>query len=273
MAQPMLPFRNNWTHLLALKFFLLVLVCAAVFALWQPGLWMWALGAVVANHFLLTIAGLIPRSKLLGPNLTRLPEAAAQRGEVSITIDDGPEPAVTPQVLDILDHHQAKATFFCIARKAAQHPELCREIIRRGHTIENHSHAHHWYFSLLGPWNIYRDIQAAQQVLGDISGQTPRFFRPPAGLRNPTLQLVLERCGLRLCTWSKRGFDTRNGDADAVLASLTRDIKGGDILLLHDGNAAIAASGNPVILDVLPGLLDRLKQANLQAVTLSAALT
>lgn len=77
---------------------------------------------------------------------------------------------------------------------------------------------------------------------------------------------------MRLCTWSKRGFDTRNGDADAVLASLTRDLNGGDILLLHDGNAAIAASGNPVILDVLPGLLERLKQANLHAVTLSAAL-
>jgi peptidoglycan/xylan/chitin deacetylase (PgdA/CDA1 family) len=268
----MLSPRNNWTYILALKFFLLVLIGAIALTLWNPALWMWSLGAVVANHFILTIAGLIPRSKLLGPNLTRLPYEAAQRGEVAITIDDGPEPAVTPQVLDILDHYQAKATFFCIARKAAQHPELCREIIRRGHTIENHSHAHHWYFSLLGPWNVYREVQTAQKVLSEVCGQTPRFFRPPAGLRNPTLQLVLERCGLRLCCWSKRGFDTRNGDAAAVLASLTRDLKGGDILLLHDGNAAISATGNPVILDVLPELLARLKQARLRAVTLSTAI-
>jgi peptidoglycan/xylan/chitin deacetylase (PgdA/CDA1 family) len=264
--------RNNWTHILALKVFLLVLVGALALVLLHPEWWMWALAVVFVNHFTLTIAGLIPRSKLLGPNLTRLPDDAAQRGEVAITIDDGPEPGVTPQVLDMLDRYQAKATFFCIARKAAQHPELCSEIIRRGHTIENHSHAHHWYFSLLGPWNIYREIQAAQKVLGEVCGQPPRFFRPPAGLRNPMLQLVLERCGLRLCTWSKRGFDTRIGDAAAVLTSLTRDLKGGDILLLHDGNAAIATTGNPVILDVLPALLESLKQANLRAVTLSAAI-
>lgn len=221
---------------------------------------------------MLTIAGLIPRSTLLGPNVTRLPDAAAQRGEVAVTIDDGPDPEVTPQVLNILDSHQAKATFFCIGRRAEQYPELCREIIRRGHAIENHTLSHHMLFSLFGLWSIHREVRAAQIVLTRVSGQTPRFFRPIAGLRNPSLQPVLAHCSLRLCSWSKRGFDTRIGDACVVLSSLTRGIKGGDILLLHDGNAACTAEGKPVILDVLPRLLENLVQANLHSVTLRTAI-
>jgi peptidoglycan/xylan/chitin deacetylase (PgdA/CDA1 family) len=233
---------------------------------------MWMLGIVLVNHGILTIAGLIPRSTLLGTNITRLPPEAALRGEVAITIDDGPEPEVTPQVLDILDRYQAKATFFCIGKQALQHPELCREIVRRGHAVENHSMSHSWYFSLLDPWSIHREVREAQTALTEITRQTPRFFRATAGLRNPELEPVLAHCGLQLCSWNKRGFDTRVGDADAVFDSLARELKAGDILLLHDGSAARTAAGKPVILDVLPRLLDKLAQADLHSVTLRSAI-
>jgi peptidoglycan/xylan/chitin deacetylase (PgdA/CDA1 family) len=267
----LLPCRN-WKPTPAVKLsFLLFAGCVAV-TLWQPALWPWTLGLVFANRIVLVIVGLTPRSTLLGPNITRLPQAAAHRGEVAITIDDGPDPEVTPQVLEMLDRHQAKATFFCIGKLAARHPELCREIIRRGHDIENHTLSHFWFFSLLDPWTIHHEMHKAQQVLGEITGRTPRFFRAVAGLRNPELDPVLSHCGLRLCSWSRRGFDTQVSDADAVLASLMRDLKGGDILLLHDGSAARAASGRPVILDVLPRLLDNLAQANLRSVTLRSAI-
>jgi peptidoglycan/xylan/chitin deacetylase (PgdA/CDA1 family) len=263
---------RNWKPTLAIKLSLLVLAGCILITLWQTALWPWTLAIVLINHTILTLAGLIPRSTLLGPNIVRLPPDAARRGEVAITIDDGPDPEVTPQVLDILDRHQAKATFFCIGKFVAQHPELCREIIRRGHAIENHSMSHNWYFSLLDPWSIHREVLGAQMLLSEISGQTPRFFRATAGLRNPELEPVLAHCGLRLCSWSKRGFDTRVSDADAVLDSLTRDLKGGDILLLHDGSAARTAAGKPVILDVLPRLLDNLEQTNLHSVTLRSAI-
>jgi peptidoglycan-N-acetylglucosamine deacetylase len=263
---------RNWKPTPAIKFSLLVLASCILITLWQTALWPWTLTIVLIDHSILTIAGLIPRSTLLGPNIIRLPPDAAQRGEVAITIDDGPDPEVTPQVLDILDHCQAKATFFCIGKLAAQHPELCREIIRRGHAIENHSLSHNWYFSLLDPWSIHREVQVAQRLLSEISGQTPRFFRATAGLRNPELEPVLTHCGLRLCSWSKRGFDTRVSDADTVFDSLTRDLKSGDILLLHDGSAARTAAGKPVILDVLPRLLDNLELTNLHSVTLRSAI-
>ena len=263
---------RHWKPSLAVKLSMLLFAGAIVLVLWHPRLWLWAVSAIAINHMILVIAGLLPRSTLLGPNIRSLPDVAAQRGEVAITIDDGPDPEVTPRVLDILDHHQAKATFFCIGKLAEKHHELCREIVRRGHAVENHSLSHQWYFSLLGPWRIHREVQGAQRVLGEICGQTPRFFRPTAGLRNPFLEPVLAHLGMQLCTWSKRGFDTRVADPESVLKSLLLDLKGGDILLLHDGSAARSASGEPVILGVLPRLLDNIKQANLYPVTLRSAI-
>lgn len=262
----------SWKPTLAIKLSLGVLATCIIVTAWQPALWPWTLLAVFINHSFLAIVGLIPRSTLLGTNITRLPPEAAQRGEVAITIDDGPDPEVTPQVLDILDRYQSKATFFCIGKLALQHPELCREIIRRGHSIENHSLSHQWYFSLLDPWSIHREVTQAQSVLSEITGQIPRFFRATAGLRNPQLDPVLAHCGLTLCSWSRRGYDTQVGDAEVVLEKLSRDLRGGDILLLHDGSAARTAAGTPVVLDVLPRLLDALARSALHSVTLRSAM-
>ncbi|MDB5966126.1 MAG: polysaccharide deacetylase [Polaromonas sp.] len=237
----------------------------------RPGLWHWALAAVALNHALLTAVGLWPRSTWLGPNLTRLPAAAAARNEIALTVDDGPDPLVTPQVLDLLDHYGAKATFFCIGTRAERHPELVRDIARRGHALENHSQHHRHHFALLGPRGFSRELQAAQDTLTGLSGNVPLFFRAPAGLRNPFLQPTLRRLGLRLASWSARGFDTRTANAGVVQARLMRHLQPGAILLLHDGNAARTASGAPVILEVLPGLLQAMVARQLHAVTLRAA--
>ena len=245
-------------------------VALAAWAL-QPGLWRWAVAALVLNHLVLMLAGLLPRCRLLGANWTRLPAAAAARGEVALTIDDGPDPLVTPQVLDLLDQHAARATFFCIGTQAAQYPELCREIVRRGHAIENHSQHHRHNFSLLGTGGLRRELQAAQDNLAALCGVPPRFFRAPAGLRNPLLDPVLQRLGLQLASWTRRAYDTRNGDAAAVARILTRGLRAGDILLLHDRHAAVTAQGVPVILEVLPVLLGEIRAAGLQTVTLRSA--
>jgi peptidoglycan/xylan/chitin deacetylase (PgdA/CDA1 family) len=108
----------------------------------HPHFWPWSLGAVAANHATITLAGLWPRSSLLGPNWTRLPPEAASHNAVAISIDDGPDPATTPRVLDILDAHCAKATFFCIGQRVERFPGLAREISDRGHAIENHTFRH-----------------------------------------------------------------------------------------------------------------------------------
>jgi peptidoglycan-N-acetylglucosamine deacetylase len=238
----------------------------------RPSAWPWALGAVVTDHALLTAAGLTPRSHLLGPNWTRLPGPAAQRGEVAITIDDGPDPKITPRVLDVLEERRARATFFCIGERVQRHAQLTREMARRGHAVENHSQRHLNRFSVLGPRGLMAEIERAQDTIGITTGQQPLFFRAPAGLRSPFLDPVLSRLGLRLASWTRRGFDTVSASAAGVLGKLTRGLAAGDILLLHDGHAALTRGGAPVILEVLPRLLDALSAADLTPVTLRAAL-
>jgi peptidoglycan/xylan/chitin deacetylase (PgdA/CDA1 family) len=236
-----------------------------------PGLWPPALAAVLANQALLTAAGMLPRSTLLGPNVTRLPAAAAARGEVALTIDDGPDPEVTPRVLDLLDSAGMKATFFCIGERVAAHSSLAREMIVRGHAIENHSMNHLKMFAALGPGRMRREIVDAQKSIADAIGRAPRWFRPTAGLRNPFLDPVLAGLDLRLASWTRRPFDTRCGDVDTVHARLARNLAAGDILLMHDGHAARTPAGTPVVLEVLPRLLATLNAIGLRSVTLASA--
>lgn len=237
-----------------------------------PQAWRWVLAAFVANHALLTAVGLWPRSTWLGRNWTMLPPDCVSRGEIALTIDDGPDPEVTPQVLDLLDRYAVKATFFCIGQRAIRHPELCREIAARGHAVENHSQHHRHHFSLLGLRGLERELRQAQDTLTTVTGRRPAFFRAPAGLRNPFLDPVLARLGLRLAAWSRRGFDTRTGDPAVVSRRLLRGLKPGAILLVHDGNCARMADGIPVVLAVLPGLLQAAADAGLKFITLSDAL-
>jgi peptidoglycan/xylan/chitin deacetylase (PgdA/CDA1 family) len=239
----------------------------------EPHLWPWALAAVVADHLGLTAAGLWPRASLLGPNLTRLPQRAAERGEIAITIDDGPDPEVTPAVLALLDRHAVRASFFCVGERIARHPQLAREIVARGHCLENHSQHHLHRFSLLGPRALRAEIAEAQQSIAFATGAEARFFRAPAGLRNPFLEPELARAGLTLVSWTRRGFDTVSSEPDRVLARLLKGLAAGDILLLHDGHAARAANQAPVILTVLPALLAAAQAARLKPVTLEAACT
>jgi peptidoglycan/xylan/chitin deacetylase (PgdA/CDA1 family) len=245
---------------------------AAAATLARPHAWPWALGAVAANHCGLAAAGLWPRSHLLGPNWTRLPRNGGEPGGVAITIDDGPDPDVTPQVLSQLAAYRAHATFFCIGERVERYADLAQDIVSRGHDIENHSQRHRHNFSLMGPGSMSAEISRGQDSILRVTGSRPRFFRAPAGLRNPFLDPVLTRLHLALVSWTRRGFDTVNPNADAVYRRLTNGLQDGDILLLHDGNAARGRGGKPVILEVLPQLLDALAAKHLRPVTLRAAI-
>jgi peptidoglycan-N-acetylglucosamine deacetylase len=238
----------------------------------HPERWLLALLIIIANHAVLVGLSLWPRSTWMDANITRLPSAAAGAGRIALTIDDGPDPIVTPKVLEILEQFGGKATFFCIGAQVSEYPELARQILQRGHAIENHTQHHRWYFSLLGVGGLSREIAAAQHAIGQVTGTTPRFFRAPAGLRNPLLEWVLSRQRLRLVSWTRRGFDTVRTEPAQILERLLRNLRGGDILLLHDGHAARCADGTPVILKVLPALLAKIAERGLSVVTLQAAL-
>jgi peptidoglycan-N-acetylglucosamine deacetylase len=233
----------------------------------QPGFWPEALSAIAANH--LALAGCMhPRCGLLGPVVTRLPGTEPR---IALTFDDGPDPEVTPRVLDLLDAWEAKASFFVIGERAARHPALLREMLRRGHGIENHTHRHPLGFATWGPGAMRREIETAQAAIAEACGQAPRHFRPPAGLRSPLLDPVLALAGLSLVAWTRRGYDTVSPRPERVLARLTRALAPGDVLLLHDGRSARGYPRPSVTLDLLPALLARIAAAGLSAVALPPA--
>jgi len=171
----------------------------------------------------------------------------------------------------VLDRHRTRATFFCIAAQAQAQPALLREIVARGHDVQNHSHSHRHHFALLGPRALAREVDRAQQVLADLCGLQPHCFRAPAGLRNPFLDPVLHRHGLNLVSWTRRGFDTVSRDAERVLGRLTQGMAAGDIVMLHDGHTRRSLRGQPVVLEVLPRLLAHAAGLGLHATTLRDA--
>jgi peptidoglycan/xylan/chitin deacetylase (PgdA/CDA1 family) len=236
-----------------------------------PEMWPWWVAGTAVNHATFTAAGLWPRSTLLGPNWTRLPAIPRNANAIALTLDDGPDPVVTPQVLDLLDAHRVRATFFLIGERARRYPALTREIVARGHSVENHSQRHVHTFSVTGMGALSREIEAAQRTLTELTGERPAFFRAPAGLRNILLEPVLQKFDLRLAAWTRRGFDTRERDPEVVAQRLLRDLAPRDILLLHDGDAATTDDGQPVLLPVLPRVIDAAKKKGLRFVTLREA--
>lgn len=231
-----------------------------------PDTWPYALGAVAVNHVAIAAASMSPRGRLLGPNLTRLP--GAEPGVVALTFDDGPDPEVTPRVLALLAQAGAVATFFCIGRRAAQHPDVVAAIRAAGHGIENHTFSHQRTFALQSAAAMRDEIQRAQAVLASQAGEPPRYFRAPAGMRNPWLAPVLAAEGLSLVSWTRRGFDAVTGDPRVVAARLVKGLAAGDILVLHDGGCARTRRGAPVVPDALARVLDRMAAQDLRSVAL-----
>src|SRR3954447_22535422 len=262
MAEDRRPYRPS--PLLLGSLALHVAGIAAVAA--DPRRWRTVAGLLVADHLALAAVSLWPRSQALGPNLLRLPAAAARPGEVALTFDDGPDPRVTPRVLYLLDDAGMKAPLCGLARRPRAHPPLAAEIPRRGHRVENHTDTHPHLFACYPAPLLRREVERAQGTIAAAAGRRPRYFRAPAGLRSPFLDWVLHRSGLRLVSWTRRGFDAVEQNPAAVARRLLGGLAPGDILLLHDGRASGSPGGNPVVLEALPRVLDALAARGLRSV-------
>lgn len=223
---------------------------------WRLG-WMAGLPTLLALHALLLWGTLSPNARLFGPVLSRLP---TQERAVWLTIDDGPSDD-TPALLDLLDAHRARATFFLVGDRAAARPDLVREIARRGHGIGNHSRSHPqaWFWAL-GPGRMRAEIEGCQQQLRAITGVSPVWFRAVVGHANPFVHAPLRDAGLARAAWSARGFDAVDGDVARVLGRIERGLSPGAIVLLHEG----AAHGRNV--EIIVAVLQRLDALGYRAV-------
>lgn len=243
-------------HPHAWAFAALLLHAGVALAWWRLG-WVWGLALLVLVHLGFVWGTLRPGSRLFGPVLRRLgPDAAG----VWLTIDDGPS-RDTPAILDLLDAHGARATFFLVGERAEAHPALVREIAARGHDIGNHSHTHpQARFWALGPGRMRREVHDCQRTLTSLTGTAPRWFRAVVGHANPFLHAPLRDAGLSRVAWSARGYDAVRADPTAIATHIARDLAPGAIVLLHEG----APHGRSV--EIIAAVLDELGRAGYAAV-------
>jgi peptidoglycan/xylan/chitin deacetylase (PgdA/CDA1 family) len=211
---------------------LAVLVMAARAVLIGPPRLASSLIALVLYVALVTVGVLVLRLRMFVDALTHGPREA--RG-VALTFDDGPDPTTTPLVLDALDAAGVKGTFFVIGKKAEAHPEVVRDILRRGHAVGLHSYAHDRLFSLRSARAVRADLVKGIDAIAQITGVRPRLFRPPIGHTNPTIARVADELDLVVVGWSVSARDgTRRARAAEVVARVASRLEGGAIVLLHD---------------------------------------
>ena len=177
---------------------------------------------------------------VIAPFCTRLgfflPVISRGKGKikgVALTFDDGPDPAVTPRLLDLLAGHAVSATFFVTGANAERHPEIVRDILARGHAVGNHSYSHMPFLMLKGRRTLKREVESAQRVLRQF-GVVPLAFRPPVGITSPRLWRVLLELGMFCVNFSCRAYDRGNRRIIGLAARLLAKVAPGDIILLHD---------------------------------------
>jgi peptidoglycan/xylan/chitin deacetylase (PgdA/CDA1 family) len=205
---------------------------AVVVWVWVRYGWRVGLPFMVLTHLPFWWATLMPGSALFCPVLRRLPTTERVAW---ITIDDGPSDE-TRAILDLLDAHDAKATFFLVGERALARPELVREIAWRGHGIGNHSatHSAKWFWAL-PPRRMREEIERTQTILRELTGTTPHWFRAVVGMANPFVAAVLKEHSMTRVAWSTRAYDAIASDPAVVLARIERHIAPGAIVLLHEG--------------------------------------
>lgn len=201
---------------------LLLLGHAAALGLVAGGELAVGLAALLATHGFFLLGTLWPNSPLFGPVVRRF---ETPRNEVWLTIDDGVDPATTPQLIDCLERNGVAATHFVIGRRAARYPELIERLRESGQQLGDHSQTHpKASFWAIMPWQLRQQI-------------APRdgLFRSPVGMSNWFVHEHLHRRGLRPIGWTVRGLDGVASPREQVLGRLIAGIRPGAILLLHDG--------------------------------------
>ena len=202
---------------------------------------------LAASHALILYPTLRPNVQWLGPVITRF-EPRGQ--EVWLTIDDGPTEDTTT-LLEVLSRRNAKATFFVKGRLAEARPDLVREILKRGHSVANHSHTHpSGSFWCLPRRRIATEIDSCNRALSAITGSSPTWFRAPVGMKNPLVHPLLARRSMELIGWTVRAFDGVMHDIDRIRARVARRVSSGAIIVMHQGRDHSVTCIDAVVADL-----------------------
>ena len=153
--------------------------------------------------------------------------------QVALTFDDGPS-VQTEAILDILKQEKVSASFFLIGDNIMQYRKTVRKVFEDNHLLANHSFSHNLKFTFQSKKAVMRDLLKASKMIEKVTGQTPRFFRPPFGVTNPEIAKAVDELNYVVIGWSLRSFDTKYKNPDRLLKRLKQKTQAGDIVLLHD---------------------------------------
>jgi peptidoglycan-N-acetylglucosamine deacetylase len=204
-----------------------------------------------------------PSSQLFGQTIRRMSDPK----NLAITFDDGPNPRITPSLLDLLERYDTRATFFLIGRHVRAFPSLAKEIAFRGHAVGNHTETHP-HLTFLSPRRVAAELESCRDAIQAVTGQQPRWMRPPFGFRGPQVGRAVRRSGCAgMVMWSALAWDWKVQPAANVIRRLAR-VAGGDILLLHDGDHRVLEGDRRHTVAALEHWLPRWRDAGLRLVTI-----
>lgn len=191
--------------------------------------------------------------------------------KLSLTYDDGPNDPHTMRLLEVLDRHHVRATFFLIGQFVRQRPEIARAVAKAGHVIGNHTFTHpNLIFSSSRQTRV--ELEACERALTDAVGEHSRLFRPPFGGRRPATLRIARSMGLESVMWNVTCYDWKTTSPDYVESKATRQIRGGDVILLHDGGHRGIGADRAHTVAATDRIITRYKAQGYEFVTVSEML-
>ena len=206
-----------------------------------------------------------PGSQVYGRSLVR----GTNPRQLALTFDDGPNDPHTLRLLEILAKHDVRATFFLVGRYVQQRPQIVRDLVKAGHVLANHTFTHP-NLIFCSPLQTRIQLAECSRAIEDAAGQSPKLFRPPFGGRQPSTLRIAREMGLEPVMWSVTGWDWEAKPADYVEGKVTGQVKGGDIVLLHDGGHREMGADRSQTVIATNNLITRYKAEGYQFVTIPA---
>ncbi len=210
-----------------------------------------------------------PTGQWYGRTFTGLARGSRQ---MALTYDDGPNDAHTLRLLEVLAKHGVQATFFVIGKYVKQRPDIVRELVAAGHVVGNHTFTHP-LLTLKSEAQVRQELFACREALQDVTGQASNLFRPPFGGRRPAVLRISREMGMEPIMWNVTGYDWNAPPAAVIEGKVARQIRGGDVILLHDGGHKQMGADRSQTVIATDRMISRYRAEGREFVTIPAMLT